>query len=176
MKFSPYSLPLDCSASPVQLGAVETRAPLTFLIELVVAPQRSGSELTFRLDFELDIPGMSVRNRTISFEESILVVSNEPEGSPPLSVIKAVQMLSLHRISEKAWEDFEAGKTEQATKRMDVLTTRLLEAGHPELAEQAELEKQRLNLMGTVSLEGRKRLKYGTRSLMRTAVGLKPSD
>jgi hypothetical protein len=41
-----------------------------------------------------------------------------------------------------------------------------LEAGQKELAQQAYAETERLLNVGTLSLEGRKRLKYGTRSLM----------
>jgi len=170
MKFSPYSLPLDCEASPLQLGAVETRAPLSLLFELVVAPHRVGAELTFSLDFLVDIPSVQVRRRSFLYDETVKIESGNPDSVVPPTIVRAVQMLNLHRISEKAWQEFEEGETEQATKRMRVLTTRLLEAGHPELAEQAKLETQRLSIMGTLSLEGRKRLKYGTRSLITTAV------
>jgi len=176
IKLSPYSLPLDYHAMPIQLGAVEARAPLSLLLELVVPPLRLGTELTIPLEFLVDIPAVQVRNRPFLYEESVTVGNESIVVEPPRIVVKAVQMLNLHRINEKAWEEFEAGKTEQATKRMEVLTTRLLEAGHPELAEQAELEKQRLSLMGTLSLQGRKRLKYGTRSLITTAVSFKGHD
>lgn len=171
IKFSPYSLPLDCKTTTMHLGAVETRAPLSVLFELVVEPQRVGSELAFSLDYTVDIPGAQVRDRSFKDDATVKVVgSEEADMAPPPTVVRAVQMLNLHRISEKAWHEFEAGQTERATKRMEVLTTRLLEAGHTELAEQAEMEKQRLSLMGTLSLEGRKRLKYGTRSLITTAM------
>lgn len=169
-KLSPYSLPLDSGANPIQLGAVERRAPLSILLELVVAPQRAGAELNIPIEFVADIPSVQVRGRTFRYEETVAVAGDELETPPPPAVVKAVQMLNLYRLSERAWEEFEAGQTELATKRMAVLTTRLLEAGYPELAEQAEFEKQRLSSVGTLSLEGRKRLKYGTRSLLTTAI------
>jgi hypothetical protein len=46
------------------------------------------------------------------------------------------------------------------------LSTRLLEAGETQLAQQATQEVERLTNAGTMSLEGRKRLKYGTRALI----------
>jgi hypothetical protein len=155
---------------------VETRAPLTLLLELIVAPQRVGAELRFPLDFVVSIPAAQVHERSFVMEEKVTVVNNDSGPLPPPIVVKAVQMLNLHRMNEKAWEDFEAGETERATKRMGMLTTRLLEAGHTALAEQAELERQRLSLMGTLSLEGRKSLKYGTRSLLTKAVNFDHND
>lgn len=176
IKLSPFSLPLDCTRHPIQLGAVEMRTPLMILLELVVQPQRAGANLTIALDFQADIPAVRVRARPFQYKETLSVIKNDPSISPPPTIVKAVQMLNLHRMSEKAWQEFEAGQTEAATRRMNVLTTRLLEAGHTELAEQAEMEKQRLSRLGTLSPEGRKRLKYGTRSLLTTAVSFKRHD
>lgn len=176
IKLSPYSLPLECGAMPIQLGTVEQRAPLSLLLELVVSPQRKGAELSLALDLVADIPSQQIRNRSFFYKESVLVDGEDSDVTPPPIVVKAVQMLNLHRINEKAWREFEAGQTEKATRRMKVLTTRLLEAGHTDLAQQAEHEQQRLAQMGTLSLQGRKRLKYGTRSLLTTAVSSKRRD
>lgn len=169
-KLSPYSLPLDSEANPAQLGAIERRAPLSILMELVISPQQPGARLDIPLEFVADIPSAQVRGRSFRYEESVSVAKTEKDVPLPPTIVKAVQMLNLYRLSERAWEEFEAGDTEMATKRMAALTTRLFEAGYPELAKQAEYEKQRLSQLGTLSVEGRKRLKYGTRSLLTTAL------
>lgn len=171
IKLSPYALLLEPNSSPMQLGAVEARAPLSLLFEVVLDPRQRGQELEFAFEFTMDIPGAHLKDRSFWYKERISVVNEAHEDRPAPIVLRAVQMLSLHRMSEKAWNDFEAGHTELATKRMRALTTRLLEAGQPELAEQAKLEEQRLSQMGTLSLQGRKRLKYGTRSLITAALG-----
>lgn len=176
LKLSPYSVPLEHEIRPIKMGAVEMRAPLSLLLELIVRPQDAGSELSFGLDLTVDIPSANIRERSLRYSESAAVVSGEPESAPPPTVIRAVQMLNLHRISEKAWSEFEAGQTEMATKRMKVLKTRLLEAGETDLAIQAEMETQRLSQLGTLSLQGRKRLKYGTRSLITSAMSASYRD
>jgi hypothetical protein len=51
------------------------------------------------------------------------------------------------------------------------LTKRLLESGHTQLAQQAYSEAERLMTAGSISYEGRKKLKYGTRSLMTGTLG-----
>jgi hypothetical protein len=42
----------------------------------------------------------------------------------------------------------------------------LLEAGETQLAQQASVEIERISQAGTMSLEGRKKLKFGTRALI----------
>ncbi|MCA9992870.1 MAG: hypothetical protein KDE29_17905, partial [Anaerolineales bacterium] len=60
--------------------------------------------------------------------------------------------------------------------RMRRLSTRLMESGHSKLAYEAIVETQRLTRIGTMSLEGRKKLKYGTRSLLTKTMSLDAHD
>ncbi len=69
-------------------------------------------------------------------------------------------------MQEKAWEEAQSGQLDTAAARMRRLTARYLETGDLRLAQQAQLEAQRLGHLGTMSAEGRKVLKYGTRSLL----------
>ncbi|HSM58755.1 MAG TPA: VWA domain-containing protein [Candidatus Sulfomarinibacteraceae bacterium] len=176
IKLSPFSQPLSFTGGAVPLGNLEMRTPLALLLELVVSPQKAGATLRLPLKIVADLPGLQVRERAFHHAASFEVVHHEPDLSPPPIVIKAVEMLNLHRMNEKAWEDFEAGKMALATRRMDNLSTRLMAAGHTRLAEQASLEKQRLAQMGALSADGRKKLKYGTRALITTAIRLKKDD
>jgi Ca-activated chloride channel family protein len=170
IKLSPYSQPLGCDDNPMQLGVVEMRAPLCLLLELIVKPQKAGTTLSIPLNFVADIPSAQLRDHAFNYEYTATIVHEEPRLSPPPVVTRAVQMLTMHRMSEMAWRDWEAGDAEGATRRMEHLKTRLMEAGHTKLANQAEQEKQQLIQLGTLSPSGQKRLKYGTRSLMKTAV------
>jgi len=52
------------------------------------------------------------------------------------------------------------------------LSTRLLEIGEPQLAQQAYSETQRIATMGSLSPEGRKKIKFGTRSLLTKAINM----
>ena len=75
------------------------------------------------------------------------------------------------------WEEVEAGRLDVATTQMRHLSTRLLEAGETDLASQAQQEMARIANAGTMSLEGRKKLKYGTRALInRTKLSRKQHD
>lgn len=69
-------------------------------------------------------------------------------------------------MQEKAWDDAQSGKLDTAAARMQQLTARYMETGDLRLARQAQLEAQQLAHLGAMWAEGRKLLKYGTRSLM----------
>ena len=79
-------------------------------------------------------------------------------------------------MNEKAWDDIEAGNFNRAQTRLRSLSTRLFEAGHSGLAEQILNESERLTAFTTVSLEGRKKLKFGTRALVTRTVRLPNGD
>ncbi|HQF71596.1 MAG TPA: VWA domain-containing protein, partial [Promineifilum sp.] len=85
---------------------------------------------------------------------------------PSPALIEAARRLNLYRMQERAWEEAQSGQLDTAAARMRRLTARYLETGDLRLAQQAQQEAQRLGRQSTMSLEGRKVLKYGTRSLL----------
>lgn len=176
MKLSPFAQPLDCGGKEITLGVVEGRAPLSALVELKIKPQPAGRRLEIPLDFQADIPVEQLQDYPFDAHHTVKVVPGDPDLSPSPSIVRAVQMLNLHRMNEKAWSEAEAGQLDVATKRMERLTSRLMAAGHTKLAQQAMMETQRLSRMGTVSSEGRKKMKYGTRSLISKTVRFDKKD
>jgi len=176
MKLSPFAQPLDSSGKQITFGVVEGRAPLTALLELAIKPQPVGRRLEIPLRFRADIPVEQLQDYSVDAHHTVKVVPGDPDLSPPPGVVRAVQLLNLHRLNERAWSEAEAGKMEVATKRMERLTSRLMAAGHTKLAQQAMMETQRISRMGTVSSEGRKKMKYGTRSLISKTVRLDKDD
>lgn len=176
LKLSPFAQPLDCTGEQIAFGVVEGRAPLSTLLELRIKPQPVGRRLEIPLHFRADIPVEQLRDYAVDAHHTVTVVPGDPDMTPPPGVVRAVQMLNLHRMNEKAWSEAEAGKMEAATKRMQRLTSRLMSAGHTKLAQQAMMETQRLSRMGTASAEGRKKMKYGTRSLISHTVRLQKDD
>lgn len=176
MKLSPFAQPLDCSGEQIAFGVVEARAPLSALLELTIKPQPVGRRLEIPLHFRADIPVANLHDYSIDTHHTLEIVPGDPDMSPSPGIVRAVQMLNLHRMNEKAWSEAEAGDMEKATKRMERLTSRLMAAGHTKLAQQAMMETQLLSRMGAVSSEGRKKMKYGTRSLISKTVRLGEDD
>jgi hypothetical protein len=96
----------------------------------------------------------------------VYVLSEVPKEMPPDDIVEAVRVMNMYRMNEKVWQEVEAGRLDVASTRMHHLSTRLLEAGETALAQQAQREMDRIANAGTMSLEGRKKLKYGTRALI----------
>lgn len=164
-KLAPLPQPLSVEANPIPLGDLEGRSPLTILLEFLVAPQTIAARFRFPLAIAYDSAGGT--RETVERAAQLLAKSlTSGDLSPPAPLIEAVRRLNLYRMQEKAWEEAQSGKLDTAAARMRQLTTRYMETGDLRLARQAQLEAQQLAHLGTMSPEGRKLLKYGTRSLM----------
>ena len=164
-KLTPFPQPLTLDADPIPLGDLEGRAPLTLLLEFVVAPQAMAAR--FRLPIELRYRRPDGGEEPLGRAAQLTVQGGAgPAETPTASLLEAARRLNLYRMQERAWEEAQSGRLDTAAARMRHLTARYLETGDLRLAQQAQLEAQRLGHMGTMSLEGRKLLKYGTRSLM----------
>lgn len=164
-KLMPTSQPLAVDADPIPLGDLEGRSAMSVLLEFLLAPQTIAA----RFRFPLEANFTAASGATDKVERSAqLTAQGAAADGPALSaaLIEAVRRFNLYRMQEKAWEEAQSGKLDTAAARMRQLTARYMETGDLRLARQAQLEAQQLAHMGTMSPEGRKLLKYGTRSLM----------
>ena len=83
----------------------------------------------------------------------------------PPDIVAAMGKLTIFKMQERAMDEIESGDIDSAVKRLKTMATRLLDIGEPELARAALLEAGRLAQTGSLSAEGRKKLRYGTRGL-----------
>ena len=165
-KLMPFAQPVPHHDKQIRLGHLETRLPLTTLIELEIPPQIAKREIPFLMKLAAEIPHKREENYVQNERYNLSVRRKATHADPPPELLKAVRLFNLYQMNEKAWSEAEAGHFDMATARMQHISTRLLEAGEEELSKQAFAETQRLTTMETVSTEGRKGLKYGTRALM----------
>jgi Ca-activated chloride channel family protein len=171
-RVAPTAQPLSLNRHELRLGGVEGRSPLSVLLEFTIEPQRPGQVVPLPIIIAADIPSSRERDYGIRRFHEVSVVVQAPEDDPPESLVAAVRAWNFHQMNEKVWSDLDAGNVNQAETRMRRLTTRLAEAGHTGLARQLREESLKLSNQGSVSPEGRKRLKFGTRSLVSQTVGL----
>ncbi|MCP4425214.1 MAG: VWA domain-containing protein [Chloroflexi bacterium] len=163
-KLSPFAQPLALNGDEIMLGNIEGRQALSFLLELRIEPQTINARINIPLNFTAKLPQQP--KHTFKHQFQISALADAHLSDPPPDIKKAVRLLNMYRMNEKVMDDVEAGRLEAATRRMRHLTTRLLEVGETKLAQQAHAEGDRLASMGTLSLEGRKKLKFGTRALL----------
>ncbi len=165
-KIVPFAQPLVLDDDVIRLGNVEGRSRLAFLLELNIRPQTVERRLSIPINLAAEIPAKQMQQQTFSQNVRVNVLKNAEKQLPPEPIVEAVRMLNMYRMNERVWEDVEAGDLEVAARRMRHLTTRLIEAGEPQLAQQANFEAERILQAGTMSLDGRKKLKFGTRALV----------
>jgi hypothetical protein len=160
----------------MRLGSVEGRSPLSVLLEFSIDTKRAGQLVPLPIILTVDIPSNRLRDQGVRKFHEIAVVAQAEKEEPPESLVAAVQAWNFHQMNEKVWNDLEAGDVQAAEVRMERLTSRLAEAGHTDLARQLREESLRLASQGELSADGRKRLKFGTRSLVSQTVGLPQFD
>lgn len=175
-KLTPFAQPLDLTATEIPLGDIEGRAALTCLLELSIAPQPIATRIKLPLTITAVLTEQTDQTQTLREEVKLLVMADPPVAEPPPALVEAVRLLNMYRLNEKVWDDVAAGELSTAATRLRYLTTRFLEAGEPALARQASVEAQRLAHLQTLSPEGRKRLKYGTRALLSRALPPESND
>lgn len=164
-KLAPFPQPLTLDADPIPLGDLEGRSTVSVLLEFLVEPQPIAARFRLPMEIRYTAPGgaQEIASRT----PQLLVQHSAGDQNPATAILEAARLLALYRMQEKAWEEVQSGMLDTAAARMRRLTTRYMETGDLRLAQQAQLEAQRMTNLGAMTAEGRKLLKYGTRSLMR---------
>jgi hypothetical protein len=158
----------------ITLGDVEGKEGLTFLLEFAIEPHPIPTRIRIPLAVTAEIP--EKKSYALTEEVQLTMLNDFQPDDPPEKLIRAVRLLTLYRLNERAWQEMDSGKVDQAAMHMHHLSTRFLEVGESRLAQQAELEARRLSVSGKLSAEGRKQLKYGTRALMGKTIQLEWND
>lgn len=166
-KLTPYMQPLPLDSNPFLLGDLEERAPLSVLLEFLVAPQSASTR--FRIPLEATYNLADGSTGSVGWTAQLIVGDRgryEPTA-PSTRLVEAAWRVTLYRMQEHTLNEAQSGKPDTAAALMRRLSSRYRETGELRLAGQAQLEALGLAQHGEVSPVGRKLLKYGTRSLAR---------
>ncbi len=164
-RVSPYLERLKSDDATIKSGQLGTDQPCVLLISLLVDAQGLGTMPLVQIDVTADIP--SLRRQDKSRMNISVNVSDQPGARPqsPASIVSVLSKLAIFKMQEKTMYELEQGQVDRASQRLETMATRLLNLGENELAKAALLEAGRLARTGHLSPEGRKRIRYGTRSL-----------
>ncbi len=161
-KAAPYmeALPYDeDDEQEIALGSLTAEEPVVVMLELVISPQEKAQKLKI-LQLQLEAEDVHLQR-----EVSVPISLNPKEGDIPARLFNFLERISVFRLQEKAWIALEAGDARQATQYLQAAATRLFDLGYGDLAQSAMLEVGRLARGHTPTGRGRKKLRYGTRSL-----------
>lgn len=159
--------PLDVNF-PIQIGAVEYNGNTSVIFEFEVSelgkPGQFAQVAQGRIFLVIPSKTIPVERYFISFE---LPLSSTLGKEPvPPALMEAMSKISLYRLQEKAKQEVNEGKIDNATRHLKFLATRLMSQGDLKLAGQALSEAEHLQKYGNYSKDGDKIIKYGTRSLL----------
>ena len=154
--------------NPIQLGDIQHRKTISFLLEFVVPPlYEEKDRLTLASGkIMVNIPGQKVFKSRLLLDLRCPVRRHVEPESPPAVIVEAMSKLTLYRLQEKVRKEVSEGQVEKATRHMHYLATHLLSQGDRELAHTVLMEAEHVQQSRRFSGEGEKRIKYGTRALM----------
>ena len=159
--------------SPIHLGPLLRTGSLTILMEFLVTSTENTNVIEL-LEGQVNVKTASqskpVSNFTIRLDRPVSMRASPPEP-PPKEIIQALSRLTLYRLQEQARLEVAAGSFEQASQHLQRLATHLLQQGNRDLARTVLLEAETIKEKQTYSLEGDKRIKYGTRALLLSGPG-----
>lgn len=163
---SPEINPLQADDDRVSLGGLDKQQPQVLLLELLVSGRTPGQHRLLQVVVEgvVSTLGPSLNRArqdiTVTFTSDL---THRPVVPP--DIVSAMGKLTIYKIQERAVVEAEMGQLDAAVNRLKTLATRLLNVGEAELARAALLEAGHLSQTGSLSGEGRKKLRYGTRGL-----------
>ncbi len=165
-RLQPDSGPIPVQ-NPLMLGPILQDTNISLLLEFTLQPPALKEGNVSLLDglLKVRIPSLPLPPAPIPIRIQRPITRKPDTAPPPAVIIHALSRLSLYRMQEKARSAVEAGDFTKASRHLKYLASRLLSQGEQALAHTALLEAENLARTQLFSEEGRKEIKYGTRTL-----------
>ena len=156
------------TGSEIHLGSLYTGKHIRVVFELVIDELPVDME-EIRLSsgsIKIDIPSNIINMKRYFYDFKRQISQKVEEEKIPPILVKSLSSLSLYRLQEKAHDDVKAGNYNKATRRLQNLATNLIGKGNRDLAKTIMQEIENLQSNNQISELGKKKIKYGTRSLL----------
>lgn len=168
MRLSPDPLDIPVHEQPIPLGAIEGQSSMALMVEYHVnTGVQLGEFFVGRVDLRGEVLGSDrTRSERVIRDLVVNVADEQIAENPPTELLEALNKLRFYRVQNNARSSLEDGQILKATTSLEHLATRLFEVGEEELGKAAMHEAQRVARVHSISDEGSKRLKYGTRAFL----------
>jgi Ca-activated chloride channel family protein len=167
-RLAPNAMTLTVNPQPIPLGSISGVSPTILLLQFHILTDNTpeGEFFVGRVDVSADVLGATQRSERIVEDITVTISDEEVGEEPPAELLEALSKLVLYRLHDRAREAIQQGDIAEATRKLEALATRLFESGQEELAQAALQEATIVSQTQSLSDEGTKRLKYGTRALL----------
>jgi Ca-activated chloride channel family protein len=164
---APLIAPLRLADGRAPLGLLEKGQPQAVLLELLVDRHEPGRSRLVQLEVGGVVPAIGPQVARARHEVTVTFTADLAGRRVlvPPDVVTAMGKLTIFKMQERALAEAKMGQIEAAVGRLKTLATRLLNIGEADLARAALIEAGNLAQTGSLSGEGRKKLRYGTRGL-----------
>ncbi len=166
-RLQPDPTPVPAAGNKFHLGAILQNTSTSVIFEYIIQPKAVKSDTLTFMDGTLKV-SMSAQPFPVPplrIRLSSPVSDTAPIDPPPLVINKALSRLTLYRMQERARKEIEKGNIENATRQLQALADNLMAQGERSLAHTIALEVDSLKQQQSLSEEGSKKMKYGTRAL-----------
>jgi Ca-activated chloride channel family protein len=161
---------LKAQNNVVTLGMLETKHPVSVLLEVSVKPTAVGATRVLRMQATGERLNGNLQHDATEAEVLVEFTERAEQVKPPEELIDLMGRIAAFKVQEKAMAEVSKGEYTRATSRLKNLATQLLNYGEVELSRALLLEAGEIARTGRLSEEGRKRIHYGTRSLSQSAM------
>jgi Ca-activated chloride channel family protein len=166
-RLQPDPSPIALGENSLHLGSILQDTATQVIFEYIIHPKAVKSETLTILDGALKV---SIASQLMPVPPLRMhlkrPVTDLPETEPPPPrIVQALSRLMLYRMQERARKEIEKGNIANATRHLQVLASNLLTQGERSLAQTILLEVDHLQKQNSLTIEGSKKIKYGTRSL-----------
>jgi len=166
-RLQPDPSPIALGENSLHLGSILQDNATQIIFEYIIHPKAVKSETLTILDGALKV---SIASQLMPVPPLRMhlrrPVTDSPETEPPPPrIVQALSRLMLYRMQERARKEIEKGNIATATRHLQVLASNLLTQGERSLAQTILLEVDHLQKQNSLTIEGSKKIKYGTRSL-----------
>lgn len=167
-RLQPEAGPLGIE-SPLKIGSIPKNGNSSLILEFLVQEVPRDVNYLYLAKGRLSLSNPSPHDLPIDIRLDLTreIGSTTTIETPPPSIMQAMSRLTLYRMQEQAQKELKAGHSKEATRRLQNLATHLLSLGESDLALAVLKEVDNIQKSHSLSEEGIKRIKYGTRSLVK---------
>lgn len=156
------------TGSEIQLGSLYSGQHLRVIFEFLIdeLPINVNELRLSHGSIKVEIPSNEIYMKRYFYDFKRPVLPKVKKEKIPPVIVNALSSLSLYRLQEKASEDVKNGNYNNATRRLQNLAMHLISKGNRDLAKTIMQEVENLQNNNQISELGKKKIKYGTRSLL----------
>jgi len=154
--------------SEIPIGSIPDLSQVDIILEFVLSPIPDNINRYQIATGELHLvtpPDINLIKK-LPIRLTRLFGSSPKMDKPPRKIFQALSLISLYRMQNHAYKELADGKVHEASVRLQRIATHMLSLGEDALAEEILKESKIIDQTNRSSVEGKKQIKFGTRSLL----------